>query len=167
MLYPVVEKDDEDDDDANEDYDVSRTSDYDNNPNDEEDDVSTPVNPLSSTTLNQWQSSQWFNNALYNYTSSGAFLDLGSGEQIDDLIELGTIILLEWNDTMTDRQLGMRFVDKIQAISVVQKWSLRIGQEFRVVKIKSDQWTMRSYHHIDFNYCSWYNGIKKKATHGR
>ncbi|KAI5680600.1 hypothetical protein M9H77_01827 [Catharanthus roseus] len=34
---------------------------------------------------------------------------MGSGEQIDDLIELGTIRLLDWNDAMTDIQLGMRY----------------------------------------------------------
>ncbi|KAI5666328.1 hypothetical protein M9H77_16181 [Catharanthus roseus] len=43
---------------------------------------------------------------------------------IDDLIELGTIRLLDWNDAMTDIQLDMRFVDKIQAISAVQKWTI-------------------------------------------
>ncbi|KAI5661834.1 hypothetical protein M9H77_21157 [Catharanthus roseus] len=71
--------------------------------------------------------SQWFSNAPYDYTSSGAFLDMGSGEQIDDLIESDTIRLLDWKDAMTDLQLGMRFVDKIQAISAFQKWSIRIG----------------------------------------
>ncbi|KAI5672856.1 hypothetical protein M9H77_13220 [Catharanthus roseus] len=35
---------------------------------------------------------------------------------------------------VTDIQLGMRFVDKIQAISAVQKWSIRMRREFRVVK---------------------------------
>ncbi|KAI5681966.1 hypothetical protein M9H77_03194 [Catharanthus roseus] len=54
---------------------------------------------------------------------------MGLREQIDDLIELGTIKLLDWNDAMTDLQL-----DKIQAISAVQRWSIRIRREFRVVK---------------------------------
>ncbi|KAI5642208.1 hypothetical protein M9H77_00176 [Catharanthus roseus] len=129
MLYPKVEEDDDDDDDADEDYDVSSEYDHDNNPNDEEDDISTPVNLLSSTTVNQWQSSQWFSNAPYDYTSSGTFLDMDLGEQIDDLIESDTIRLLDWNDAMTDLQLGMRFVDKIQAINVVHKWSIWIGRE--------------------------------------
>ncbi|KAI5661622.1 hypothetical protein M9H77_20945 [Catharanthus roseus] len=40
--------------------------------------------------------------------------DMGSGEQIDDLIESCTIRLMDWNDAMTDLQLGMRFIDKIQ-----------------------------------------------------
>ncbi|KAI5659002.1 hypothetical protein M9H77_27795 [Catharanthus roseus] len=40
--------------------------------------------------------------------------NMGSEEQIDDLIESGTIRLLDWNDAMIDIQLGMRFVVKIQ-----------------------------------------------------
>ncbi|KAI5683856.1 hypothetical protein M9H77_05084 [Catharanthus roseus] len=122
MLYPNVEEDD----DADEDYDVLSESDDDDNPNNEEDDISTPVNPLSSTTVNQWQSSQWFSNAPYDYTSFGTFLDMDLGKQIDDLIESGTIRLLDWNDAIIDLQLGMRLVDKIQAISVFQKWSFGI-----------------------------------------
>ncbi|KAI5670554.1 hypothetical protein M9H77_10918 [Catharanthus roseus] len=74
-------------------YDVSSASDDDNDNNDEEDGISTPVNPLSSTTVNQWQ-------------------NMGSGEQIDDFIESSTIKLLDWNDTMNDLQLGMRFFNK-------------------------------------------------------
>ncbi|KAI5683152.1 hypothetical protein M9H77_04380 [Catharanthus roseus] len=35
----------------------------------------------------QWESSQWFNSARYDYTHSGAFLDMGSGSPIDDLVE--------------------------------------------------------------------------------
>ncbi|KAI5656827.1 hypothetical protein M9H77_25620 [Catharanthus roseus] len=53
IFYPDVEEDDEDDDDADADYDVSSVSDLDNGDNDEEDDISTPLNPLSSTTVNQ------------------------------------------------------------------------------------------------------------------
>ncbi|KAI5654616.1 hypothetical protein M9H77_31803 [Catharanthus roseus] len=33
---------------------------------------------------------------------------MGSGEQIDDLIELDTIRSLDWNDAIPDIQLGMR-----------------------------------------------------------
>lgn len=47
--------------------------------------------------------------------------------------------MLNWNDAMTDLQLGMRFVDKIQAISAVKKWSIQIGREFRFVKSTSNQ----------------------------
>ncbi|KAI5662644.1 hypothetical protein M9H77_21967 [Catharanthus roseus] len=61
----------------------------------------------------------------------------------------------------------MRFIDKVQAISVVKKWSIQIGREYRVVKSKSDQWTGKRHHYSDSNYCSWYIHIKKKATHSR
>ncbi|KAI5669345.1 hypothetical protein M9H77_19198 [Catharanthus roseus] len=52
MLYPSVEEDNDDNDNADKDYIVSSQSDDNNNDNDEEDDISTPVNPLSSTTVN-------------------------------------------------------------------------------------------------------------------
>ncbi|KAI5640388.1 hypothetical protein M9H77_00520 [Catharanthus roseus] len=65
--------------------------------------------------------------------------DMVSGEPIDDLIESGTLRLLDWKDSMTDIQLGMRFIDKVQVISAVQKWSIWMGREYRVVKSKSDQ----------------------------
>ncbi|KAI5659073.1 hypothetical protein M9H77_27866 [Catharanthus roseus] len=44
---------------------------------------------------------------------------MGSSSPIDDLVESGTVRLLDWNDSMTDIKLGMRFVDKVQAISAV------------------------------------------------
>ncbi|KAI5678235.1 hypothetical protein M9H77_09185 [Catharanthus roseus] len=69
--------------------------------------------------LQQWESSQWFSNARYDYTHSGAFLDIGSGSPVNDLVESDTVRLLDWNDSMTDIQLRMRFVDKVQAISAV------------------------------------------------
>ncbi|KAI5676802.1 hypothetical protein M9H77_07752 [Catharanthus roseus] len=59
--------------------------------------------------------------------------NMGSGSPIDNLIESGTLRLLDSNPSMTDIQLGMRFVDKVQAISAVQKWSIRMGREYRVV----------------------------------
>ncbi|KAI5658803.1 hypothetical protein M9H77_27596 [Catharanthus roseus] len=40
---------------------------------------------------------------------------MGFGSPIDDLVESGTLRLLDWNDSMTDIQLDMRFVDKVQA----------------------------------------------------
>ncbi|KAI5669649.1 hypothetical protein M9H77_19502 [Catharanthus roseus] len=58
-------------------------SDDDNDP--EEGDFKTPlkpVNPINPVTENivpQWESSQWFSSARYDYTHSGAFLDVGSG----------------------------------------------------------------------------------------
>ncbi|KAI5659763.1 hypothetical protein M9H77_28556 [Catharanthus roseus] len=48
------------------------------------------------------ESNQWFSNIRYDFTRSGAFLDMGSGSPIDDLVESGTIRLLDWNDSMTD-----------------------------------------------------------------
>ncbi|KAI5672240.1 hypothetical protein M9H77_12604 [Catharanthus roseus] len=69
---------------------------------------------------------------------SGAFLYMGSGFPIDDLVESGTVRLLDWNDSMTDIQLGMRFVDKVQAVSAVQKYSISVGREYRVLKSKID-----------------------------
>ncbi|KAI5682833.1 hypothetical protein M9H77_04061 [Catharanthus roseus] len=48
-------------------------------------------------------------------------INTGSGSPIDDLVESGTIRLLDWNDSMTDIQLGMRFFDKVEAISAVRK----------------------------------------------
>ncbi|KAI5683208.1 hypothetical protein M9H77_04436 [Catharanthus roseus] len=71
-----------------------------------------PVNPVTENIVPQWESSQWFNNARYDYKYSGAFLDIGSGSPIDDLVESGIVRLLDWNNSMTDIQLGMRFVDK-------------------------------------------------------
>ncbi|KAI5681386.1 hypothetical protein M9H77_02613 [Catharanthus roseus] len=37
----------------------------------------------------------------------------------------------------------MEFVDKIQAISAVQKWSIRIERKFKVVQKKSNPWLLR------------------------
>ncbi|KAI5680686.1 hypothetical protein M9H77_01913 [Catharanthus roseus] len=85
---------------------------------------------------------------------SDAFLDVGLGSPIDDLIEYGILRLLDWNDSMTDIQLDMRFVDKVQAISAVRKWLIWMGCEYRVMKSKSDQLTTKCYHHSDSYYCS-------------
>ncbi|KAI5680749.1 hypothetical protein M9H77_01976 [Catharanthus roseus] len=104
MMYPSFNEDNHNNDYFDENYVVSSESDDDNSTDDEEDDISTPVNPVISTTVNQWQGSQWFSGAPYDYTQSRACLDMGSGEQIDDLIESGTIRLLDWNDAMTNIQ---------------------------------------------------------------
>ncbi|KAI5662562.1 hypothetical protein M9H77_21885 [Catharanthus roseus] len=50
-----------------------------------------PVNPVIENIVQQWESSQWFSNARYDYTHSRAFLDMGSGSLIDDIIESGTV----------------------------------------------------------------------------
>ncbi|KAI5671972.1 hypothetical protein M9H77_12336 [Catharanthus roseus] len=86
-----------------------------------EEELQTPVNPVTENTVTQWDSSQWFSSARYDYTQSGPFLDKGSGSPIDDLIESGTLRLLDWKPSMIEIQLGVRFVDKVQAISAVQK----------------------------------------------
>ncbi|KAI5662847.1 hypothetical protein M9H77_22170 [Catharanthus roseus] len=63
---------------------------------------------------------------------------MGSGSPIDDLVEYGTIRLLDWNGSMTDIQLDMRFVDKVQAVSPIRKYSISMGCEYRVLKIAND-----------------------------
>ncbi|KAI5682023.1 hypothetical protein M9H77_03251 [Catharanthus roseus] len=63
---------------------------------------------------------------------------MGSGSPIDDLLESGTIRLLDWNNSMTDIQLDMRFVDKVQTINAVHKWSISVRHEYRVMKIAND-----------------------------
>lgn len=52
MLYPDIQEDDEDDDNDNADYNVSSAYNHDKGDNDKEDDVSIPLNPLSSTEVN-------------------------------------------------------------------------------------------------------------------
>ncbi|KAI5677856.1 hypothetical protein M9H77_08806 [Catharanthus roseus] len=63
---------------------------------------------------------------------------MGSGSPIDDLVESGTVRLLDWNDSKTDIQLGMRFVNKVQAVSAVRKYSVSVGRKYRVLKIAND-----------------------------
>ncbi|KAI5649083.1 hypothetical protein M9H77_35088 [Catharanthus roseus] len=106
--------------------------------NDDDENLVNPINPVTENIVPQWESSQWFNNARNDYTHFGAFLDMGSGSPIDDLVESGTFRLLDWNDSMTDIQLRMRFVDKVQAISTVCKWSTSVGREYQVLKSKID-----------------------------
>ncbi|KAI5653835.1 hypothetical protein M9H77_31022 [Catharanthus roseus] len=90
-----------------------------NDDNDPEGELQTPVNPVNPVNrvteniVSQWESSQCFSGARYDYTHSEAFLDMGSGSPIDDLVESGTIRLLYWNKFMTDIQLSMGFVDKV------------------------------------------------------
>ncbi|KAI5652754.1 hypothetical protein M9H77_29941 [Catharanthus roseus] len=108
MLYPTINDDDDADDHLDEDYVISSESESNDNYDAEEEELQTHVNPITENTVTQWESSQ-------------AFLDMGSGSPIDDLVESGTLRLLDWNDYMTDIQLGMRFIDKVQPISVVWK----------------------------------------------
>ncbi|KAI5675424.1 hypothetical protein M9H77_06374 [Catharanthus roseus] len=108
ILYSTVNNDNDEVDGSNGDDAVSSQfeSDDDNDP--EEGKFQTPlnlvnpVNPVTENIVPQWESSQWFNSARYDYTHSGTFLDIGSGSPIDDLVESGTVRLLDWNDSMTD-----------------------------------------------------------------
>ncbi|KAI5682855.1 hypothetical protein M9H77_04083 [Catharanthus roseus] len=119
MLYSAVNNDDDEVDGPEGDEAVSSQSESDDDNDPEEGEFQTlpnplnPVNPVAENTVQQWESNQWFSNARYDYTQSGAFLDMVSGSPIDDIIESGTIRLLDWNDSMTDIQLGMRFVDEV------------------------------------------------------
>ncbi|KAI5682385.1 hypothetical protein M9H77_03613 [Catharanthus roseus] len=157
MLYSTVNNDDDEVDksDGNDAVSSQSESDDDNDP--EEGEFQTPlnlvnlVNAVIENIMQQRESSQWFSSASYDYTHSGAFLDMGSGSPIDDLVESGTVRLLDWNDSMIDIQLDMRFVDKVQAISAVRKYSISVGCEHRVLKSKIDTWTARCYHHSDDN----------------
>ncbi|KAI5672054.1 hypothetical protein M9H77_12418 [Catharanthus roseus] len=96
MLYSTVNNDDDEVDGSDGDDIVSSQSESDDNNDPEEGEFQTPlnpVNPVNSVTENivqQWESSQWFSNARYDYTHSGAFLHIGSGSPIDDLVESGT-----------------------------------------------------------------------------
>ncbi|KAI5662428.1 hypothetical protein M9H77_21751 [Catharanthus roseus] len=151
MLYSTVNKDEDEVHGSDGDDVVSSQYESDDDNNREEREFQTPVNPVNPVNPQPMVS-----NARYDYTHSGAFLDIGSGSPIDDLVESGTIRLLNWNDSMTDIQLGMRFVDKVQVVSAVRKYSISVGREYRVLKSKIDTWTARCYHHSDDNYCSWY-----------
>ncbi|KAI5653861.1 hypothetical protein M9H77_31048 [Catharanthus roseus] len=71
-------------------------------------------------------------NARYDYTHSGVFLDMGSGSPIDDIIKSCTVRFIDWNNSMTDIELGMKFVDKVQAVSAVRKFSVSVGREYQV-----------------------------------
>ncbi|KAI5658166.1 hypothetical protein M9H77_26959 [Catharanthus roseus] len=157
MLYSTVNNDDDEVDGSDGDDVVSSQSKSDDDNDPEEGEFQTPlnpvnpVNPVTENTIHQWESSQWFSSAMYDYTHSGAFLDMGSGSPIDNLVESGIVRLLDWNDSMTDIQLGMSFVDKVQAVSAVRKYSISVGHEYRVLKSKIDTWTARCYHHSEDN----------------
>ncbi|KAI5667660.1 hypothetical protein M9H77_17513 [Catharanthus roseus] len=150
MLYSTINSDDDEVDGSDGDDVVSNQSKSDDDNDLEEGEFQTPLNPVNPVN----PSSQWFSSARYDYTHSGAFLDMGSGSPIDDLVESGTVRLLDWNDSMTDIQLGMRFVDKVQVVSAVHKYSINMGRDYRVLKSKIDTWTARCYHHSEDNYCS-------------
>ncbi|KAI5672521.1 hypothetical protein M9H77_12885 [Catharanthus roseus] len=159
MLYNTVNNDDDEVDRSDRDDAVTSQSESDDDNDQKEREFQTPlnpvnpINPITENIVQQWESNQWFSNTRYDYTHSGAFLDIGSGSSVDDLVESGTVRLLHWNDSMIDIQLGIRFVDKVQAVSAVRKHSISVGREYRVLKSKIDTWTARCFHHSDDNYC--------------
>ncbi|KAI5678402.1 hypothetical protein M9H77_09352 [Catharanthus roseus] len=104
----AVNNDDDEVDRSDGDDTVSSQSESDDDNEPEEGEFQTPINPVNpinpvtENTVQQWESSQWFSNDRYDYTQSGAFLDIDSGSPVDDTIESGTVRLLDWNDSMTD-----------------------------------------------------------------
>ncbi|KAI5656649.1 hypothetical protein M9H77_25442 [Catharanthus roseus] len=145
MLYTTVNDDNDEVDQSDGDDTVSSKSESNDDNDPEEGELQTPVNPVNPVTENrmpQWESSQWFSSARYRL-----------GFSIDDLVESCTIRLLDWNDSTTDIQLGMRFLDKVQAISAVRKWSISVGGKYRVMKSKNDTWTTRFTENGKHIYC--------------
>ncbi|KAI5678203.1 hypothetical protein M9H77_09153 [Catharanthus roseus] len=135
MLYSAVNNDNDEVDGSDGDDVVSSQSESDDD-NDPEGEFQTPLNPVNSVNsvteniVPQWGSSQWFSSVRYGYTHFEAFLNMGSSSPIDNLVESSTVRLLDWNDSMTVIQLSMRFIDKMQAISAVCKWSISVGSEY-------------------------------------
>ncbi|KAI5666513.1 hypothetical protein M9H77_16366 [Catharanthus roseus] len=117
ILYSIVNNNDDEVDGSNGDDAVSSQSESDDDNNPEEGEFQTLlnlVNPVNPVTRNIVQTGRATNGSA----------------TLDDLVESGTVRLLDWNVTMTDIQLGMRFVDKVQAISVVCKYSISVGREY-------------------------------------
>ncbi|KAI5650190.1 hypothetical protein M9H77_36195 [Catharanthus roseus] len=112
MLYTTVNEDDDEIDYSDKDYVAPSKSESNDNNDAKEEELQTPVISVTKNTMTQWESSQWYNSTRYDYTQFGTFLDMDSDSPIDDLVESGTLWLLDWNDSMTDIQIGMRFVDK-------------------------------------------------------
>ncbi|KAI5667219.1 hypothetical protein M9H77_17072 [Catharanthus roseus] len=111
MLYSTANNDDDEVDGSDGDDAVSSQSESDDVNDSKEEEFQTPlnlinpINPVTENIVPQWESSQWFSSARYDYTHSEAFLDMGSGSPIDDLVESGT------------------------AISAVRKCSISVGRE--------------------------------------
>ncbi|KAI5671225.1 hypothetical protein M9H77_11589 [Catharanthus roseus] len=174
MLYSTINNDDDEVERLDGDDDVSSQSESDDNNDPEEGEFQTPlnpvnpVNPIIESIVQQWESSQWFSSARYDCTHSGAFLDMGSGSPIDDLVESGTVRLLDWNDSMTDIQLGMRFVDKVQAISAVQIQERNVDACIYLIKLDLEKWTLlhdggHRYSIMTTNISEALNSVLKKA----
>ncbi|KAI5672502.1 hypothetical protein M9H77_12866 [Catharanthus roseus] len=101
MLYTTVNNVDHEVDESDGDDAISSQSESDDDNDPEEGELQTPlnpinpVNPVTKNIVPRWEISQWFSSARYDHTRSGAFLDMGSGSPIDDLVESGTIQLLD------------------------------------------------------------------------
>ncbi|KAI5683148.1 hypothetical protein M9H77_04376 [Catharanthus roseus] len=131
MLYTTANNDGDEVDGLDENDAVSSQSESDDDNVSEEGEFQTPlnpvnpVNPVTKNIVTQFESSQWYSNARYDYTHSGAFLDTGSGSPIDDLVESSTVRLLDWNESMIDIQLDMRFVDKVRFLPMILRFPCR------------------------------------------
>ncbi|KAI5667918.1 hypothetical protein M9H77_17771 [Catharanthus roseus] len=91
-ILNTVNNDDDEVDRLDGDDTVSSQSESDDDNDSEEGEFQTPlnpVNPVNWVTENIVQ--QWESSGRYDYTHSGAFLDMGLGSLIDDLIESGTV----------------------------------------------------------------------------
>ncbi|KAI5672783.1 hypothetical protein M9H77_13147 [Catharanthus roseus] len=101
MLYTTVNNDDDEVDESDGDDAVSSQYESHDDNDQEEGELQTLinpinlVNPITENIVPQWESSQWFSSARYDYTHSDAFLEMSSGSPIDDLVEFGTIWLLD------------------------------------------------------------------------
>ncbi|KAI5670505.1 hypothetical protein M9H77_10869 [Catharanthus roseus] len=93
MLYSTVNKDDDEVDGSDGDDAVFSQSESDDDNDPKEGEFQTPqnpvnlINPVTKNIVPQWVNSQWFSSARYDYTHFGAFLEMGSGSPIDDLVE--------------------------------------------------------------------------------
>ncbi|KAI5663257.1 hypothetical protein M9H77_22580 [Catharanthus roseus] len=74
MLYTTVTDGDAEIEHSDEEYVASSESKSNNDT--EEEDLQTPIILVTENTVTQWESSQWYSSARYNYTQSRAFLNM-------------------------------------------------------------------------------------------
>ncbi|KAI5682630.1 hypothetical protein M9H77_03858 [Catharanthus roseus] len=86
MLYTTVTDDVAEIDHLDEEYVASNQFESDNDA--EEEDLQTPVIPVTENAVTQWEGSQWCSSGRYDYTQSGAFLNMGSGSPAMTLLNL-------------------------------------------------------------------------------
>ncbi|KAI5662294.1 hypothetical protein M9H77_21617 [Catharanthus roseus] len=117
MLYPTANDDDDEVNQSDGDDAVSSQSESDDDNDPEEGELQTLVNPVTENIVPQWESSQWFSSARYDYTHSGAFLDMGSGSPIDDLVEFENtklqLTIRKKEYTWSDLRSGFLCVEKM------------------------------------------------------